>query len=211
MPSPSPFAHGDALRERITDNLAVGEQLDDERAAGARPRSDRPIREAAVAITLLPQPDGSSAFPVIMRTSSLRNHAGQFGLPGGRLDAGELPEQAARRELHEELGVALPATAVIGRLAATVTTSGYRIHPIVCFAPAAVRLRPDPGEVAEHYLVGVDELDEAVTRADGHEALLVLGTVIFAPTGEILRRFRELGLHGRQPGPGWPEPRFTWR
>jgi ADP-ribose pyrophosphatase YjhB (NUDIX family) len=37
-----------------------------------------------------------------------RGHAparGQFAFPGGRLEAGELPEEAARRELFEETGI----------------------------------------------------------------------------------------------------------
>lgn len=207
MPEPR-FRHDDALRDRIAANLAVEERIVDPLPSdpdGAAPR------EAAVAITLLPGPAGHCVFPVIVRDAGLRDHAGQLGLPGGRMEAGEGPEQAALRELHEELGIDLPAASVIGRLTPAVTNSGYRIHPVVCFSPAPVTVRAEPGEVAEVHEVGLDDLDDGVARAGPAQALPVLGTVIFAPTGEILRRFRELGLHGRQPGPGWPEPRFTWR
>jgi 8-oxo-dGTP pyrophosphatase MutT (NUDIX family) len=205
MASPT-WPHGPALRERLDTNLRLTERI-----VGPVPDPDRDVREAAVAIVLLPGADGHAELPVIMRNSSLRNHAGQFGLPGGRIEAGETPEVAARRELHEELGVRIPADGVVGRLAAADTRSGYRIHPVVLFCDREVTLRPDAVEVAEVHRITLDAVDHAVEHDAAMDALAVLGTVIFAPTGEILRRFRELGLHGRQPGPGWPEPRFTWR
>jgi 8-oxo-dGTP pyrophosphatase MutT (NUDIX family) len=200
------WPHGAALRARLDTNLRLTEQI-----VGPVPDPTRDVREAAVAIVLLPTDSGHTELPVIVRNTALRNHAGQFGLPGGRIEPGESPESAARRELHEELGVRIPASGVVGRLAAADTTSGYRIHPIVLFSDEPVTLHPDPGEVAEVHRITLDEVDRAVEHDAAMDALAVLGTVIYAPTGEILRRFRELGLHGRQPGPGWPEPRFTWR
>ena len=205
MPEPR-WPHGAALRARLDTNLGLTERI-----VGPVPDPAREVREAAVAIVLLPGEGGHAELPVIMRNSSLRNHAGQFGLPGGRIEAGESPEVAARRELHEELGVRIPASGVVGRLAAADTTSGYRIHPIVLFGDDPVTLSPDPAEVAEVHRITIDEVDDAVEHDAAVGALAVLGTVIYAPTGEILRRFRELGLHGRQPGSGWSEPRFTWR
>lgn len=41
------------------------------------------------------------------RAAGLRSHAGQWALPGGRIDNGETPEQAALRETAEEVGLAL--------------------------------------------------------------------------------------------------------
>jgi 8-oxo-dGTP pyrophosphatase MutT (NUDIX family) len=200
------WSHGAALRARLDTNLRTTERI-----VGTSADAPREVRDAAVAIVLLPGDDGRAELPVIVRNSSLRNHAGQFGLPGGRIEPGESPVEAARRELHEELGVCIGHDGVVGRLAAAETRSGYRIHPIVLFCDHPVTLRPDDVEVAEVHRISLDEVDRAVEHDAAMEALAVLGTVIYAPTGEILRRFRELGLHGRQPGPGWPEPRFTWR
>ena len=54
----------------------------------------------------------------------MRRHAGQYALPGGRLDDGETPEQAALRETHEEIGLRLEPSHVLGRLDDYPTRSG---------------------------------------------------------------------------------------
>ena len=43
-------------------------------------------------------------FLVLQRAAHERN-AGKWGSPGGKLEAGETPEQGARRELFEETGI----------------------------------------------------------------------------------------------------------
>ena len=57
-------------------------------------------RAAAVAIAV-----SDDGFLLTRRTSKLRAHAGQFALPGGRLDPGEDAVDAALRELREEVGL----------------------------------------------------------------------------------------------------------
>src|SRR5439155_882281 len=64
-------------------------------------------RPAAVAIVLVPDEDGRACFLLTRRAATLRAHARQWALPGGRLEPGESPEAAALRELREELGVVL--------------------------------------------------------------------------------------------------------
>ncbi|MGQ7456396.1 NUDIX domain-containing protein, partial [Streptococcus suis] len=67
---------------------------------------DPDARPAAVAIVISNQADRQGIW-VLRRPLTMRRHAAQFALPGGRLDPGEGIVDAALRELHEELGVAL--------------------------------------------------------------------------------------------------------
>src|SRR5262245_23440219 len=73
------------------------------------------LRAAAVAVAIADEGPGAdlagireptgwstaAALVLTRRAGSLRAHAGQWALPGGRIDEGETPEQAALRELHE--------------------------------------------------------------------------------------------------------------
>ena len=120
-------------------------------AFAARPIDPAGRRRAAVAVTLTEEGTGAqieglpvhatwqqaSALLLTRRADSLRVHAGQWALPGGRIDDGESPEQAALRELHEEVGLALDPGAVLGRLDDYATRSGYVLTPVVVCAGAA--------------------------------------------------------------------------
>ncbi|MFW2334055.1 NUDIX domain-containing protein, partial [Ilumatobacter sp.] len=57
---------------------------------------------------------GGAAFLLCRRASRLNRHAGQWALPGGRIDPGETPEEAALRELDEEVGLRLDHDSVVG-------------------------------------------------------------------------------------------------
>jgi 8-oxo-dGTP pyrophosphatase MutT (NUDIX family) len=48
------------------------------------------------------------SLPLTVRNALLSRHGGQVSLPGGLLDAGETPREAASRELGEELGQCPP-------------------------------------------------------------------------------------------------------
>lgn len=154
------------------------------------------------------------------RAPGLRNHAGQWALPGGRIDEGESPEQAALRELAEEVGLLLDPGAVLGRLDDYTTRSGYLITPVVVWAGAARQVVPNADEVASiHRMPGSELLraDAPILNQPRGAAQPVLRMPlgqgwIAAPTAAFLYQFRELCLLGRPTRVAhFDQPYFAWR
>lgn len=169
----------------------------------------------------MPTCDGPSelGFLLTMRAVDLSRHAGQWALPGGREDPGETAEEAALRELHEELGVRLDRGAVLGRLDDYVTRSGFVITPVVVWA-GEVELEPNPAEVAHVFRVPLGLLDRpdaprfvSIPESDRPVVQMpLLGTLVHAPTGAILYQAREVLLHGRTTRvAGLEQPVWAWR
>ena len=164
---------------------------------------------------------GGAAFLLCRRAARMNKHAGQWALPGGRMDAGETAEQTALRELTEELGLALPLSAVLGRLDDYPTRSGYVITPVVVWGGGDVLLTPEPNEVAHAYRIGLHELQRPdsprfVTIPESDRPVVQVplgGDLIHAPTGAVLLQFRWVALDGRTNArvDGYDQPVFAWR
>jgi 8-oxo-dGTP pyrophosphatase MutT (NUDIX family) len=176
------------------------------------------LKRAAVCITITDAGD-DAAFVLTRRASGLRNHGGQWALPGGRLDAGETASQAALRELHEEVGLELPDEAVLGLLDDYPTRSGYLITPVVVWAGANASMVANPDEVASIHRIGLDQIlaHDAVDFVTIPESdrpvvrLRINDDRIHAPTAAVLYQFREL-IAGRQTRVHELEqPTFAWR
>ena len=200
----------EALRARLRDHLARFERR-------SEPVGDR--RLAAVAVVVVPDAAGRAAVVLTRRAMGLRKHGGQWALPGGGLDPGETPEDAALRELHEEVGLALPPSHVLGCLDDFPTRSGFVVTPVVVWG-SAEPLRPDPSEVAGAYHVPLgDLLDPAnvvthtIPQSDRPVlALSILGTLIYAPTAAILHQFAEVAVLGKETRVAhYEQPLFAWR
>ncbi|MFI6169184.1 NUDIX hydrolase [Nocardia sp. NPDC051052] len=182
---------------------------------------DPGIRRAAVLLCVVGESDGAPSVIVIRRAYRGRN-AGQWGLPGGRLDAGETAAQAVVRELHEELGLTATPSDLLGRLDDFPAASGFVITPFVAALSDATELKPSPDEVHSVHLVRLARLaaedvphwvapHEAVrqpeirdTAAAVPESVGLLqmrlgdGMTIHAPTGAMLWQFRAVVLLGRE-------------
>jgi 8-oxo-dGTP pyrophosphatase MutT (NUDIX family) len=205
QPPPQPF--DDQLRARLAGNLAGFDRV------GAQPIAGQ--RHAAVAVMVVGDADGRGCFLLTRRAGRLRSHTGQWALPGGRVDPGETAEQAAARELAEELGVV--SGEVLGLLDDYVTRSGYRITPVVLWGTADPALVPNPDEVAEAHVVGLEELGPprfvSIPESDRPVIQMPLrGSLVHAPTGAVLHQFAEVALGGRQTRvAGFEQPVFAWR
>jgi 8-oxo-dGTP pyrophosphatase MutT (NUDIX family) len=178
------------------------------------------LRRAAVALTLLPDAGGAPSFVLTRRAAKLRAHTGQWALPGGRLDPGETPADAALRELSEEVGLHLDAGSVLGLLDDYPTRSGYCITPVVVWAGSEARLTPNPDEVAAIYHVPLHELERPdvpqlrqIPESDRPViSIPLLGTHIHAPTAAILYQLREVALRGESTRVAhFEQPVFAWK
>ena len=215
----------DALRQQITARLAAWPLHTPDEAG---------LKRAAVALVVADEGPGSglwglsrsghwsteAALILTRRAANLRRHAGQWALPGGRIDEGETPEQAALRELSEEVGLLLAPADVLGRLDTFITRSGFAITPVVVWAGVARRLRPNPAEVASVHRIPVQEF----LRADApmleplagseHPVLKmpVGDSWIAAPTAALIYQFREVCVLGRPTRVAhFEQPVFAWQ
>jgi len=178
------------------------------------------LKRAAVAIALTENAGGDgTAFLLTRRAAGLRSHKGQWALPGGRCDAGETQAQAALRELHEELGLELAESEVLGLLDEYPTRSGYLITPVVVWAGQGVSIVPNPAEVASVHRIALDEIEreDAFSFTSIPESARKVirfrlhGGHIHAPTAALIYQFSEL-LAGRQTRVAELEqPVFAWR
>lgn len=164
--------------------------------------------------------NSQAALILTRRAASLRQHSGQWALPGGRMDDGESAEQAALRELHEEIGLKLGADAIMGRLDDFATRSGYVITPLVVWAGTARHIAPNPGEVQSIHRIPVTEFQRAdapiLNARQGSEHPVLRMPVgeswIAAPTAAFLYQFREVCIEGLDTRVAhFEQPEFAWK
>ena len=210
----SPYPFQDALKRHISQNLSSfpRNELDDPAA-----------RAAGVALVVAEsQEKGQACLLLTRRQRGLRRHSGQYALPGGRLDQGETFQDAALRELAEELGLNYGPDRVLGALDDYKTRSGFIIRPFVVWGGPLNAMRPDPQEVAVVFQIPLGDLaspDIPQLIPGEHEAAPILGApiaalehVIHAPTAALIYQFREVALFGNATRVAhFSEPEFAWK
>ena len=142
-------------------------------------------RPAATLVLLFPGADGAAHFVLTERRATMRTHAGQVSLPGGALEPGETPEDAARREAWEEVGVPPEAPDILGRLTPIyIPPSKFSVWPVVAAVAARPAFRAQEAEVAALFDAPLAALLDPATRRTSRRR---------APLGEFDVPFYALG------------------
>ena len=215
----------DEFRQQVAARLAVWD---------LHAPDETGLKRAAVALVITDAGPGSglwglqrsghwsteAALILTRRAAHMRRHAGQWALPGGRIDEGETPEQTALRELSEEVDLQLGEADILGRLDTFITRSGFAITPVVLWAGAARGIKPNPAEVASIHRIPVQEFmrsDAPMLEAlEGSEHPVLKMPVgdnwIAAPTAALLYQFREVCVLGRDTRVAhFEQPVFAWK
>lgn len=188
--------------------------------AGPADMSDIPGAEGSGLDGSIAGTSGGAAVILTRRATAMRAHPGQWALPGGRLEVGESPLDAALRELHEELRLKLGPEAWIGTLDDYPTRSGYLITPVVLWADGEPDILPDPREVRSVHRVAFSELCRpdsprfvSIPESDRPVVQIPVGRdLIHAPTGAVLLQFRRVAIEGvAERVHHYEQPVFAWR
>jgi 8-oxo-dGTP pyrophosphatase MutT (NUDIX family) len=129
----------------------------------AKPSPARFVREDGVgdeelmpAAVLFPIVRRAGAPTVLLtqRTAHLKDHPGQISFPGGRREAMDpSPAHTALRETAEEIGLLPEQVEILGYLPEYLTSTGFRVTPVVALVTPPFELQLDAFEVAEAFEV----------------------------------------------------------
>jgi 8-oxo-dGTP pyrophosphatase MutT (NUDIX family) len=203
------------LRDLIENNLS---------RVTRSPQKDETLTKAAVVLALVPESCETArpCFLLTRRASRMRKHAGQFALPGGKVDPGESVEQAALRELEEELGLSCNSSDILGMLDDYSTRSGFCITPVVVWLGEGAIITPNPDEVATVFHIPLEELKrEDLVNLEAGETpdrpvlsinLTTIGHEVYAPTAAIIYQFYEVAIRGKDTKvASYDAPKFAWK
>ncbi len=114
---------------------------------------DEELLPAAVLFPIVRR-SGEPTVLFTQRTEHLKDHPGQISFPGGRCESDDpSPEHTALREAAEEIGLSPAHVEVLGYLPEYLTSTGFRVTPVVAMVTPPFELRLDAFEVASVFEV----------------------------------------------------------
>jgi 8-oxo-dGTP pyrophosphatase MutT (NUDIX family) len=136
-----------------------------QRFAHRRFTRDEVLAHRAAVLVLL----SDGADPDILlteRSPTLRHHGGQVSFPGGGIEAGESPVEAALREAAEEVGLEAAGVSVMGELPpAQIEVSRFAVRIVMAWWDGRGRVTvQDPAEVATIVRAPVSRLVDPAAR-----------------------------------------------
>ena len=134
-----------ALAGPPPSDLLVGDLIEGEDSLGS---------PAAVLVAITDR--ASPGLILTLRHADMRTHAGQVAFPGGRIDHGETPREAALREAEEELALDRAHVRLLGEADPYRTVTGFAVTPVVGIVPPDLVLTPNPLEVEEWFEAPLD-------------------------------------------------------
>lgn len=128
--------------------------------------SDAEHRQPAAVLIPVVERERQASILFTQRTDEMPTHAGQISFPGGKMDAGDANVvETALREAREEIGLEAEFIDTIGFLDDYITSTGYRISPLVAVIRQGYSITPDHNEVADVFDVPLSFL----MNAQNHE------------------------------------------
>jgi 8-oxo-dGTP pyrophosphatase MutT (NUDIX family) len=125
----------------------------------------RPDAVPAAVVAVLYPDQGQWHLPLMLRPESLAHHAGQISLPGGTVEPGESSEEAALRELEEELGMDRHSALLLGQLSPIyLFGTNFLITPWVAAVREVPEFAPNAGEVQQILQIPLTHFLDASVR-----------------------------------------------
>ncbi|HEY9512287.1 MAG TPA: ADP compounds hydrolase NudE [Rhodanobacter sp.] len=160
-----PIIH--ATREADESRFLRVEQLDLEFSNGERRTYERMKASGPGAVIIVPMRDAQTVLLVREYGAGVGRY--ELGLPKGRLDPGETPEQGANRELKEEVGYGARRLTILHHLSLSPSYMTHMAHVVLAqelYTEKLVGDEPEeldvvPWQMSElHLLLGRDDVTE---------------------------------------------------
>ncbi len=181
LPLQLPQIHGRSQRDEGRYHV---EDLDLEFSNAERRNYQRLQSRGRGAVMVAALPDAEHI--LLVREYACGMHRYELGLPKGRMDEGEIPVEAANRELMEEVGFGARELRVLRKLSMAPTYMSHEIHLVLARDLYPQRLPGDEPEPLEVVPWRLDALHLLALREDCSEGRSLAAMFLV----------RELLLHG---------------